>query len=77
MTLGMGRTSVIGIALYTFYFQDKFMEVDTLLCMLGAYLGGIDAYVCLKEGVPAKALFRGSSGVVISTIGWFETTARG
>lgn len=76
MTLGMGRTTVIGMTLYTFYFQDKLVEVDTLLFILGAYLGGIDAYMCLKEGVPGKALFRGASGVVISAIGWFGLTAR-
>jgi hypothetical protein len=76
MTLGMGRTTVIGLALYTYYFQNKFVEVDTLLFILGAYLGAIDAYVCVKEGVPSKALFRGSSGAVIAVIGWFGTTAR-
>lgn len=75
MTLGMGRTTVIGLALYTYYFQDKFVEVDTLLSILGAYLGAIDAYVCVKEGVAGKALFRGSSGAVIAAIGWFGTTA--
>jgi hypothetical protein len=76
MTLGMGRTTVIGLALYTFYFQDKFVEVDALLSILGAYLGTIDAYVCVKEGVPGKAVFRGSSGAVIAAIGLLQTTSR-
>jgi hypothetical protein len=76
MMLGMGRTTVIGLALYTFYFQSKFVEVDTLLAILGAYLGTIDAYVCVKEGVVGKAVFRGSSGAVIAAIGWFGTTSR-
>lgn len=75
MTLGMGRTTVIGMALYTFYFQDKLVEVDTLLCILGGYLGAIDAYMCLREGVPGKAVFRGLSGVVISAVGWVGVTA--
>lgn len=75
MTLGMGRTTVIGLALYTFYFQDKFEEVDTLLSILGAYLGAIDAYVCVKEGVPGKAVFRGASGAIIAAVGWFGVTA--
>jgi hypothetical protein len=75
MTLGMGRTTVIGLALYTYYFQGKFVEEDTLLSILGAYLGAIDAYVCVKEGVAGKAVFRGSSGAVIATIGWFGTTS--
>ncbi|KAF2830923.1 hypothetical protein CC86DRAFT_367550 [Ophiobolus disseminans] len=70
MTLGMGRTTVIGIALWTFYLQGKFEAVDTLLFILGAYLGAIDAYVCVKEGVTGKAWFRGLSGAVIAGWGW-------
>jgi hypothetical protein len=76
MTLGMGRTSVIGFALWTFYLKSKFEEVDTLLAILGAYLGAIDAWVCWKEGVVGKAWFRGLSGVVIAGWGWAGMTAR-
>jgi len=75
MTLGMGRTTTIGIALWTFYMKGKFEEVDTLLFILGAYLGAIDAYICFKEGVPGKAWFRGLSGLVITGWGWFGMTA--
>lgn len=76
MILGMGRTTTIGLALWTFYLQGNFEAVDTLLLLLGVYLGAIDAYVCRKEGVPGKAWFRGLSGVAIAMYGWFGMTAR-
>jgi hypothetical protein len=75
MILGMGRTTTIGLALWTFYLKSKFEEVDTLLLILGAYLGAIDAYICWKEGVPGKAWFRGLSGLVIAGWGWCGMTA--
>ncbi|KAF2849967.1 hypothetical protein T440DRAFT_121069 [Plenodomus tracheiphilus IPT5] len=77
MILSMGRTTTIGLALGTFYLQGKYEVVDTLLLLLGGYLGAIDAYVCWKEGVPGKAWFRGLSGVVIATCGWCGITALG
>ena len=58
-----------------FYFQNKFAEIDTLL-LIGRLLGRVLICMCFKESVPDKALFRGSSGVVISAIGCFETATR-
>ncbi|KAH7383205.1 hypothetical protein BKA66DRAFT_463344 [Pyrenochaeta sp. MPI-SDFR-AT-0127] len=75
MVLGMGRTTTIGLALWTFYLQSKLEVVDTLMFLLGGYIGAIDAYVCWKEGVPKKAWFRGLSGLAIATCGWFGMTA--
>lgn len=77
MALGMGRTTVIGIALWTFYLQSKYEEVDTLLAILGGYLGAIDAWVCWKEGMIGKVWFRGLSGAVICWLGLGGVTARG
>ncbi|KAF1845536.1 uncharacterized protein K460DRAFT_366403 [Cucurbitaria berberidis CBS 394.84] len=75
MILGMGRTTTIGLALWTFYLQGKLEVVDTLMFLLGAYIGAIDAYVCWKEGVPGTAWFRGLSGLAIAAYGWFRMTA--
>jgi hypothetical protein len=77
MTLGMGRTTTIGLALWTFYLKGKLEEVDTLLVLLGAYVGAVDAWVCYKEGIPGKAWFRWLSGVVIAGWGWCGMTAWG
>jgi hypothetical protein len=77
MALGMARTTVIGTALWTFYLKGKYEEVDTLLVILGGYLGAIDAWVCGKEGMNGKAWLRGLSGVVICGWGFGGMTARG
>jgi hypothetical protein len=45
------------------------VEVDTSLPILAAYLGAMDTYVCVREGVPGKAVFRGLSGAVIAAMG--------
>ena len=75
MILGMGRTTTIGLAMWTFYLQSKLEVVDTLMLLLGAYVGAIDAYVSWKEGVRGNAWFRGLSGLAIATYGWFGMTA--
>jgi hypothetical protein len=75
MTLGMGRTTCIGLALWTFYLQGKLEVMDTLLVLLGGWVGAIDAWVCWKEGVPEKAVFRGCSGLLIAAWGWLGMTA--
>lgn len=61
MIIGMARITAIGLALFTFYFQGKFEAVDTVMTTIG-YVGLVDGYVCWKEGVPEKAVFRASSG---------------
>ena len=66
MTLGMGRTNCIGLALWTFYLQGKLEEFGTLLVLLGDWVGVIDAWICWKEGVPGKAVFMVCSGAVIA-----------
>jgi len=73
MILSSARITAIGLALFTFYFQENFAEVDTLLSVLG-YVGLVDGYVCWLEGVPNKAIFRFMSGVLIAAWGWFGMT---
>jgi hypothetical protein len=75
MTLGMVRTTTIGLALWNFYAQGKFEAVDTLLVILGAWFGAVDACVCWKEGVPGKAMFRRCSGALIAGMGLWGITA--
>ncbi|KAF2621569.1 hypothetical protein BU25DRAFT_353985, partial [Macroventuria anomochaeta] len=56
LTLGMGRTTCIGLALWTFHLQDKLEEVDTILVLLRSWVDALDAWVCWMEGVPGKAV---------------------
>jgi hypothetical protein len=75
MILCSGRTTAIGLILWTFYLQGELVEFDTVLIILGAYVGLVDGYVCAKEGVPGKAVFRAGSGLVIVTWGLFGLTS--
>lgn len=75
MILKCGRITALGLALCTFYAQGKLAEFDTILAILG-YVGLVDGYVCWKEGVPGKAVFRLVSGVVISAWGFLGLTGR-
>lgn len=73
MILSPARITTIGLALFTFYFQEKLEVVDTVLVLLG-YVGLVDGYVCWLEGVPGKAVFRLASGLAIAAWGWFGMT---
>ena len=49
--VGAGRTTVIGVIMYTLYFQGKYHNVDSVLLILGTIVGAVDGYVCAREGV--------------------------
>ena len=74
MIVSSARIAAIGLALFTFYWQEKLAAVDTIMAILG-YVGLVDGYVCWREGVPNKAVFRALSGALITAWGWFGMTA--
>ena len=74
MVVASARTSALGLALFTFYAQRKYREVDTVLVIL-SYLGLVDAYVCCVEGVRGKAAFRALSALAVAAWGWAGMTA--
>lgn len=74
MIVSSARITAIGMALFTFYLQGHLEAVDTILFILG-YVGLVDGYVCWREDVPRKAVFRTLSGVAIAAWGWFGLTA--
>ncbi|OJD18468.1 hypothetical protein AJ78_01524 [Emergomyces pasteurianus Ep9510] len=75
MVTQSARTTAIGMTLLTFYSQGKLAEFDTILIIL-AYLGLVDGYVCWREGMAGKAVFRASMGMLIAAWGGFGMTAR-
>jgi hypothetical protein len=75
MILSSARVTAVGASILVFYFQEKLREVDTVMLILGSYVGAVDGYVCWKEGVPGKAVFRAGSGLAIALWGWFGMTA--
>lgn len=73
MILTSARTTAIGLALFTFYFQQNYAAMDTVLVTLG-YVGLVDGYVCSQAKVPNKAYLRLASGLVIAGWGWLGLT---
>ncbi|KAF2645169.1 hypothetical protein P280DRAFT_444626 [Massarina eburnea CBS 473.64] len=74
MILSSARVTALGACMFPFYFTGKFSQVDTFMVIMGAYVGAVDAYVCWKEGVPGKAVFRRASGAAIAAWGCFGMT---
>lgn len=74
MIVSSARITAIGLALITFYLQGNLHAVDTILVTLG-HVGLVDGYVCWREDVPNKAVFRTVSGLLIAAWGWFGMTA--
>ncbi|KAK5991834.1 hypothetical protein PT974_05220 [Cladobotryum mycophilum] len=58
MVLCSARSTTLGVLMLVFYHQNKLAEVDTIMSIIGAYLGLVDGYICWKEGMPGKAVFR-------------------
>ena len=50
MIVSSARISAIGMALFTYHFQEKLEVVDTILFILG-FVGLVDGYVCWRECV--------------------------
>ncbi|KAL0567218.1 hypothetical protein V5O48_014776 [Marasmius crinis-equi] len=71
-----GRTTVIGALIFAFYSQRKLEAVDTVLAVMGVWIGITDGYVCWKEGVPGRGLFRATCGFLIGAYGLVGWTAR-
>jgi hypothetical protein len=75
MVVSSARTTALGLLMFIFYQQGKFADVDIVMSVMGAYLGVADGYVCWKEGMPDKAVFRCVSGMVIAGCGMVGLTA--
>ncbi len=73
MIVSSARITAIGLSLFTFYYQEKFAAVDTILTMVG-YVSLVDGYVCWLEDVPGKAVLRTISGALVAACGWFGLT---
>jgi hypothetical protein len=67
------RMTVMGLALYAFYYRRLYSAIDILMLCLG-WAGVIDGYVCWMEGVPGRAVFRASAGVIIAGLGALKLT---
>lgn len=76
MLVYSSRMTVIGIAMYVFYYRRMYSSIDVLLLCLG-WAGVIDGYVCWKEGAERDGWFRLVSGMAIAVFGAIGITAGG
>ncbi|KAI8722445.1 hypothetical protein NCS52_00388400 [Fusarium sp. LHS14.1] len=70
------RVSIMGVSMWIFYLRGELKTLDTLMALL-FWAGVADGYLCWKEGVPGKALFRFFSGLVVGGWGFLGLTSRG
>ncbi|KAF2726865.1 hypothetical protein EJ04DRAFT_517592 [Polyplosphaeria fusca] len=68
------RVSATGMALWALYLGNHFEAMDIVLASM-ALMGLVDGYVCVQEGVPGKAVFRASTGVLVGVWGFLGMTA--
>ncbi|KAJ9144139.1 hypothetical protein NKR23_g6198 [Pleurostoma richardsiae] len=69
------RISSLGTAIWIFYLRGDLSAVDTIMALLG-YVGVVDGYVCWREVVPSKAVFRAFMGIMIGGWGLLEVSSR-
>lgn len=67
-TIYSSRMTIMGLALYMFYFRRLYSAMDIIMMLLG-WAGAVDGYICWKEDVPGKAMFRLLSGLIIAALG--------
>lgn len=70
-----GRTTVIGILMYVFYFRRRYDVVDTIMTVMGFYLAAVDPYVLWGLASKEWCVFRGVSTFAIGLMGYYGLTA--
>jgi hypothetical protein len=73
-TLASTRTSCLGILIYIFMARGQYDVIDTILALVGFYLGVVDAWICWKEKVPKMAVFRIVSSFCVGAWGLLGMT---
>lgn len=61
------RIQAIGIMMWAFYLKGEYKAVDTVMAILGTWVTAVDVWVCIREGVKGKAVFRGAVGGAVGT----------
>ncbi|KAH8731663.1 hypothetical protein GQ44DRAFT_604351 [Phaeosphaeriaceae sp. PMI808] len=62
------RIHAIGMMVLVFYARGDYAAVDTVMSFLG-FLGAMDVWVCVREGVKKKAVERGLTSLVVAAWG--------
>lgn len=77
MFIASSRISTIGMIIFALYGQGNFAAVDTVLAVMGLYVGAMDGYLCWREGRPKNGLFRSASAFTVAAVGLAGCTAGG
>jgi hypothetical protein len=67
------RIQSISALILIFYAKGDYAAVDTVMSMFG-FMGTVDVYLCVKEGIPDKALLRGVTSALVALWGWYGMT---
>jgi len=70
-----GRVHAISFMLWAFYLKGNYEAVDTVMAIFGTWVTAIDVWICMREGVKSKALFRGVLGGLVGLWGLCGMTA--
>lgn len=77
MFIASSRISTIGLTIFALYGQGNLAAIDTVLAVMGLYVGVMDGYLCWREGRPKKGLFRSASAFTVAAVGLAGCTAGG
>lgn len=66
---GSTSTSTFGFLVWVFYLQGKLREVETVSLVTGVWFGFADSYVWWLAGVPGKAVFKATAGMLAAVVG--------
>lgn len=75
MFIASSRISTIGMIIFALYGQGNFAAVDTVLAVMGLYVGVMDGYLGWREGRPSMGLFRSASAFMVAAVGIAGCTA--
>ncbi|KAG6362839.1 hypothetical protein INS49_007933 [Diaporthe citri] len=77
MFIASSRISTIGMIIFALYGQGNLAAVDTVLAVMGLYVGVMDGYFCWREGRPKMGLFRSAGAFTVAAVGLAGCTAGG
>lgn len=60
-----------------FYLQGNLAPVDTVLAVMGLYVGVMDGYLCWHEGRPRMGMLRSACAFVVAALGMAGCPAGG
>ena len=64
------RQLAMGVIILTFAYQNKFLEIATILAIIGTIIAGTDGMYLLHAGAWGPGLFHAIPGAIIAALAW-------